>query len=307
MSDYQLVIIGGGPAGLTAGIYATRARINTLLLEKTVPGGQITTSEWVENYPGFPEGISGFDLGELMKEQAVKHGLKIKAAEVIALEQGNDSKIVKTASASYVADTVIIAGGARYAKLGVPGEEELAGRGLSFCATCDGPFFRDREVAVVGGGNIAVSDAIFLTRFSSKVWVIHRRDALRADRILQERAFANDKLEFLWDTVVEAINGTDKVASLKLRNVKTDQVFTLEIGGVFMAVGTFPNTEYLAPVLQLGRGGTIPVNIQMETKIPGIFAAGDIREGSIRQVVAAAGDGAIAAMAAQRYLEQLGQ
>jgi len=307
MSDYQLVIIGGGPAGLTAGIYATRARIKTLLLEKTVPGGQITTSEWVENYPGFPEGISGFDLGELMKEQAVKHGLEIKSAEVIALEPGNDAIIVKTASASYAADTVIIAGGARYARLGVPGEEELAGRGLSFCATCDGPFFRDREVAVVGGGNIAVSDAIFLTRFSSRVYVIHRRDALRADRILQERAFANDKLEFLWDTVVEAINGTDKVTSLRLRNVKTDQVFTLEIGGVFMAVGTFPNTEYLAPLIQLGQGGTIPVNIQMETQIPGIFAAGDIREGSIRQVVAAAGDGAIAAMAAQRYLEQLGQ
>jgi thioredoxin reductase (NADPH) len=304
MSDYQLIIIGGGPAGLTAGIYATRARLRTLLLEKVIPGGQITSSEWVENYPGFPEGISGFDLGELVKEQAVRHGLEIKMAEVTALELDDGLKVVKTAGSSYTADTVIIAGGSEHARLGVPGEAELVGRGLSFCATCDGPFFRDREVAVVGGGNIAITDALFLTRFSSKVYVIHRRDQLRADRILQERAFANEKIEFIWDTVADAIEGTDSVKSLQLRNVKTGDQSTLEIGGVFMAVGTRPNTEYLAGIMKLGQNGTIPINSQMETEIPGIFAAGDIREGSIRQVVAAAGDGAIATMAAERYITQ---
>ncbi|MFO8101755.1 MAG: thioredoxin-disulfide reductase [Dehalococcoidia bacterium] len=302
MSDYQLIIIGGGPAGLTAGIYATRARLNVLLLEKIVPGGQITNSEWVENYPGFPEGISGFDLGELMKEQAVRHGLEIDMAEVTGLEVSGSQKVVKTAGNNYTADAVIIAGGAEYARLGVPGEEELLGKGLSFCATCDGAFFRDRKVAVVGGGNLAITDALFLTRFTSKVYVIHRRDQLRADRILQERAFASDKIEIIWDTVVDAIDGKESVSGLKLRNVKTQEERTLEVGGVFMAVGTRPNTGYLAGTIKLGQGGTIPVNDQMETRVPGIFAAGDIREGSIRQVVAAAGDGAIAAMAAEKYI-----
>ncbi len=304
MNDYQLIIIGGGPAGLTAGIYATRARLKTLLLEKVIPGGQITSSEWVENYPGFPEGISGFDLGELMKDQAVKHGLEIKMTEVIALELEDEHKVVKATAGNYTTDAVIVAGGSEHAKLGIPGENELVGRGLSFCATCDGPFFRDRTVAVIGGGNIAITDALFLTKFSSKVYVIHRRDQLRADKIMQERAFANEKIEFIWDTVVDAIEGTDSVKSIQLRNIKTENQSTLEIGGVFMAVGTQPNTEYLAGFLNLGQNGTIPVNSQMETKIQGIFAAGDIREGSIRQVVAAAGDGAIASMAAEKYITQ---
>ena len=304
MENYQTIIIGGGPAGLTAGIYATRARLSTLLLEKITPGGQITSSEWVENYPGFPEGIPGFDLGELMKEQAVRHGLEIEMAEVIGLELSDNKKVAKTAASSYTADTVIIAGGSEHAKLGVPGEEELLGKGLSFCATCDGAFFRDREVAVIGGGNIAITDALFLTRFASKVYVIHRRDQLRADRILQERAFENNKIELIWDTVVDAIDGAESVRGLQLRNVKTQGKSALEVNGVFMAVGTRPNTEYLAEIIKLGQGGTIPVNNQMETEIAGIFAAGDIREGSIRQVVAAAGDGAIAAVAAERYITQ---
>ncbi len=302
MSDYQLLIIGGGPAGLTAGIYATRARLKTLLLEKIVPGGQITSSEWVENYPGFPEGISGFDLGELMKDQAIRHGLEIKMAEAVGVELANGKKVVKTIDGSYTADAVIIAGGAAHATLGVPGEEELLGRGLSFCATCDGPFFRDRQVAVIGGGNIAITDALFLTRFASKVYVIHRRDQLRADRILQERAFTNDKIDLIWNTVVDSIDGNEKVDGLQLRNVKTGGESKLSVDGVFMAVGTRPNTEYLAGIIKLGQGGTVPVNSQMETEIQGIFAAGDIREGSIRQVVAAAGDGAIAAMAAEKYI-----
>ncbi|NQT74412.1 MAG: thioredoxin-disulfide reductase [Chloroflexi bacterium] len=304
MNDYQVIIIGGGPAGLTAGMYATRAGLNTLLLEKMVPGGQITTSEWVENYPGFPQGISGFDLAQLMEEQARKHGLEIRMTEVTGMDISENQKIVKISEGDYSADAVIIAGGTEHAKLGIPGEEELVGRGLSYCATCDGPFFRDREVAVVGGGDVAIADALFLSRFSSKVSVIHRRDQLRASKILQDRAFANEKIEFIWDTVVDAIDGGDTVKALQLRNVKTEDKSNLQVGGVFMAVGTKPNTEYLAELLKLGPNGTIPVNNQMETAIPGVFAAGDIREGSIRQVVAAAGDGAIAAMAAERFITQ---
>ncbi len=304
MNDYQVIIIGGGPAGLTAGIYSTRAGLNTLLLEKMVPGGQITTSEWVENYPGFPQGISGFDLGQLMEEQARKHGLEIRMAEVIGMDISESLKNVRTGEGDYSANTVIIAAGSEHAKLGIPGEEELIGKGLSYCATCDGPFFRDREVAVVGGGDVAIADALFLSRFSSKVSIIHRRDQLRASKVLQDRAFENEKIEFIWDTVVDAIDGGDAVKALQLRNVKTEDKSNLQVGGVFMAVGTKPNTEYLAGLLKLGPNGTIPVNNHMETEIPGVYAAGDIREGSIRQVVAAAGDGAIAAMAAERFITQ---
>ncbi|MFO8010305.1 MAG: FAD-dependent oxidoreductase, partial [Dehalococcoidia bacterium] len=222
-THYQLIIIGGGPAGLTAGIYATRARLKSLLLERALPGGQIVNSEWVENYPGFPEGVSGFALGELFHQQASKHGLEIKMEEVTGVEVTDEAKVIRTSNSTYTADAVIITGGTEYARLGIPGEEELLGRGLSFCATCDGPFFREREVAVVGGGNVAISDALFLTKFASKVYVIHRRDQLRADRILQERAFDSEKIEFIWDTVVEAINGENSVGSLQLRNVKTGE------------------------------------------------------------------------------------
>ncbi len=305
MSDYQVIIIGGGPAGLTAGIYSTRAGLNTLLLEKMVPGGQITNSEMVENYPGFPEGISGFELGQLMEAQAKKHGLMMKMAEVKSLEIAGTGKIVKTASGDYETDAVIIAGGAEHAKLGIPGEDKFVGRGLSYCATCDGPFFRDRRVAVIGGGDVAIADALFLSRFSSRVFVIHRRDQLRATKILQDRAFADDRIEFIWDTVVAAIEGEDSVLGLKLKNVNNSNESFLEVGGVFMAVGTTPNTGYLNGVVKLGNGGTISVNEQMETEVQGVYAAGDIREGSIRQVVAAAGDGAVAAMSAERYITQL--
>lgn len=301
---FQIIIVGGGPAGLTAGIYATRAGLSTLLLEKMVPGGQITNSELVENYPGFPGGISGFELGQLMEEQARKHGLVITMAEVKGIELADDKKIVKTASDDYVTDAVIIAGGAEHAKLGIPGEDDLVGKGLSYCATCDGPFFRDRTVSVIGGGDVAISDALFLARFSSRVYVIHRRDQLRASKILQDRAFAEEKIDFIWDTVVDSIDGTDTVTGLKLRNVKTGEYSPLEVSGIFMAVGTKPNTQYLSEIIKLGPGGTIPVNDQMETEIPGILAAGDIREGSIRQVIAAAGDGAVAAMAAERFIIQ---
>jgi thioredoxin reductase (NADPH) len=299
---HQLIIIGGGPAGLSAGLYASRSKLDALLIEKAGLGGQILNAEMVENYPGFPQGISGSDLGALMAQQATKFGLPTAFAEVQGIEIRGDEKIVSTSEGQFKAKAVIIAGGSEHSKLGVPGEEEFTGKGVSYCAMCDGAFFRDQVVAVVGGGNVALNDALFLTRFASKVIVIHRRDQLRATKILQDRAFANPKIEFLWDTVVESIAGDRLVKEIRLRNVKTGKGSILEISGVFAAVGLRPNTEYLKGLLTLDEGGFLSVNGQMETGVPGIFAAGDIRAGSIRQVVSAAGDGATAAVSAERFL-----
>jgi len=302
---YQLIIIGGGPAGLSAGLYASRSKLDTLLIEKAGLGGQILNAEMVENYPGFPQGISGSELGALIAQQATKYGLPTAFAEVQGIEIRGAEKIVGTSEGKYRAKAVIIAGGSEYSKLGVPGEEEFTGRGVSYCAMCDGAFFRDQVVAVVGGGNAALNDALFLTRFATKVIVIHRRDQLRATKILQERAFANPRVEFLWDTVVESITGDKLVRGIRLRNVKTGKGSSLEVSGIFVAVGLRPNTGYLKGLLKLDEGGFIPVNNQMETEVPGVFAAGDIRAGSIRQVVSAAGDGATAAIAAERFLSSV--
>jgi thioredoxin reductase (NADPH) len=302
---YQLIIIGGGPAGLSAGLYATRARLSTLLIERAIPGGQIINAELVENYPGFPQGISGAELGSLMEQQATKYGLEIIMAEVEGVEVGEGEKIVHTSEGQYRAKALIIAGGSEHGKLGVPGEEELRGRGVSYCATCDGAFFKDQVIAVVGGGNVAINDALFLTRFASKVIVIHRRDELRATKILSEGAFARPKIEFLWDTVVESIGGDGQVRELGLRNVKTGTESKLEVSGIFVAVGLRPNTGYLEGVVALSQEGFILVNDQMETGVPGVFAAGDIRAGSARQVSSAVGDGATAAISAERYLSSI--
>ena len=300
--EYELIIVGGGPAGLTAGIYAARARLRTLLVDRGIPGGQIVNAELVENYPGFPEGIPGAELGQLMEKQAAKYGLETAMAEVGAIVIEDGVKVVETSEARYSARAVIIAGGSEYSKLGVPGEEELRGRGVSYCATCDGAFFRDQVVAVVGGGNVAINDAIFLTRFASKVIVIHRRDELRATKILQERAFAEPAIEFRWSSVATSIVGNGQVQAVKLRNVKTGEESTLEVSGVFIAVGFSPNSGYLEQLLSLAPGGFVKVNDQMETEVPGLYAAGDIRAGSPRQVSSAVGDGATAAIAAERYL-----
>ena len=302
---YQLIIIGGGPAGLSAGLYASRSKLDTLLIEKAGLGGQILNAEMVENYPGFPHGISGAELGALIAQQATKYGLPTAFAEVQGIEIRGAEKIVSTSEGQYRAKALIIAAGSEYSKLGVPGEEEFTGRGVSYCAMCDGAFFRDQVVAVVGGGNVALNDALFLTRFATKVIVIHRRDQLRATKILQDRAFANPRIEFLWDTVVESIIGDKLVREIRLRNVKTGKGSSLEVSGVFVAVGLRPNTGYLKGLLTLDEGGFIPVNNQMETEVPGVFAAGDIRAGSIRQVVSAAGDGATAAIAAERFLSSV--
>ena len=301
-NSYQLIIVGGGPAGLSAGLYAARSRLHTLLIERVIPGGQIMNAELVENYPGFPQGISGAELGSLMEQQARKYGLETTMADVEGVEFGGEEKIVNTSEGRYRAKALIIAGGSEYSKLGVPGEEDLRGRGVSYCATCDGAFFNDQVISVVGGGNVALNDALFLTRFASKVIVIHRRDQFRATKILQERAFAKPKLEFLWDTVVESIKGDSQVRELRLRNVKTKEESRLEVSGVFIAVGLRPNTGYLEGLLALSPEGFILVNDQMETGVPGVFAAGDIRAGSARQVSSAVGDGATAAISAERYL-----
>jgi thioredoxin reductase (NADPH) len=301
----QLIIIGGGPAGLSAGLYASRSKLDALLIEKAGLGGQILNAEMVENYPGFPQGISGSELGDLMAQQATKYGLPTAFAEVQGVEIRGDEKIVTTSDGQYSAKAVIIAAGSEHSKLGVPGEEEFRGKGISYCAMCDGAFFREQIVAVVGGGNVALNDALFLTRFATKVIVIHRRDQLRATKILQDKAFANPKIEFLWDTVVESITGDKLVREIKLRNVKTGNVSSLAVSGVFVAVGLHPNTGYLKELLTLDEGGFIPVNGQMETGVPGVYAAGDIRAGSIRQVVSAAGDGATAAIAAERFISSV--
>jgi len=299
---YDVVIIGGGPAGLTAGLYASRSRLSSLLIEKAATGGYIVNAGLVENYPGFPQGLSGLELAELMNKQAAKYGLETLLAEVNGLELRGKQKVVKTTEGDIVAKAVIIAGGSDRVKLGVPGEEEFTGKGVAYCALCDAAFYRDLPVAVAGGGNAAINEALELSKFASRVTVIHRRQELRAVRILQERAFAEPKIEFLWNAVVEAIEGEDMVKRLRLRNVLTGEKSVLAISGIFVAIGFKPNTDYLKGILSLDATGAIITNEKMETEVPGIFAAGDIRSGSIRQVIAAAGDGAVAAIYAERFI-----
>ena len=300
--EYDVVIIGGGPAGLTAGIYTARARLRSLLIEKAVTGGLIVNAGLVENYPGFPQGISGLELTDSMNQQAVKFGMETLLAEVTGLGLKGEQKIVKTTEGDIVAKAVIIASGSGRVKLDVPGEEEFTGRGVAYCAICDAYFYKDLPVAVVGGGNAAINEALDLSKFAAKVTVIHRRQELRATRILQEKAFADPKIEFLWNTVVEAIEGEDVVKRIRLHNVRTGEKSVMDISGIFVAIGFKPNTDYLKGVLSLDANGAIITNEKMETEVPGIFAAGDIRSGSIRQVVAGAGDGAVAAIYAERYI-----
>ena len=301
---YDVVIIGGGPAGLTAGLYSARDRLSSLLIEKGAIGGKITEAGRVDNYPGFPEGISGLELTKLMDEQAKKYGLEEVFAEVTALEIKDGQKVVKTTEGNFIARAVIIAGGSERGKLGVPGEEGFTGRGVSYCATCDAPFFADTPVAVVGGGNAALDEAKHLAKFASQVSNLHRRYQHRATAVVQEKAFAEPKIEFLLNTVVEAIEGKDSVQRLRLRQVTTGEKSALRVAGVFIAVGLKPNTDYLKGILPLDEQGHIIISERMQTKIPGIFAAGDIRSGSIRQTVAACGDGATAALSAKKFINE---
>jgi len=300
-TKYEVVIIGGGPAGLTAGLYTARAGLKSLLIERGAFGGQIINAPLVENYPGFPDGISGAELGALMHQQAAKYGLKTETTSVTAIKAGKRHKVI-TEKGSFEAEAVIIAVGSEYRKLGVPGEETLVGHGVSYCATCDGFFFRKREVAVVGGGDAAITDALELTQHASKVYVIHRRDQLRAGEVLRKRAMAQPKIKFIWDTIVEEIVGGEVVKALKLHNVKTRKSSTLEVAGVFVAVGLKPNSQPFADVLKLTKAGHIVTDETMTTSAPGIFAAGDVRLASARQIASAVGDGATAALAAFSYL-----
>jgi thioredoxin reductase (NADPH) len=303
---YEVIIVGGGPAGLTAGLYSSRAGLTSILIEKGIFGGQITYAEHVENFTGFPQGISGQELGEKMHEQARKHGLKILTAEVTGLEMQGEMKLVKTTEGDYTGRTVIMAGGAVRRKLGVEGETRLTGRGVSYCAVCDSAFFRDQRVAVVGGGDTAITEALHLAKFASNITIIHRRDQLRAGHVLQEKLRSEPKIDFLWDTTVTAIEGADMVERIKLLNVKTGQGAEMEVSGVFVSVGTNPDTEYVKTILPLDESGYIITNEKMETPVPGIFAAGDIRHNSARQAITAAGDGATAAIYAQKYLTENG-
>ena len=299
---YDLAILGAGPAGICAAIYATRAKLNIIWLDKKfVQGGQIVDTYEVDNYPGLP-GITGLDLGEAMAGHAAKLGMKPQRETVRSIEAEQGIKVIRTKKNEYRARAVIIACGATHRHLGIPGEEELSGMGVSYCATCDAAFFQDRTVVVVGGGNVAVEDAILLSRTCKKVYLVHRRDELRAEKILQESLFACKNVELIWDSIPLSIEGTDKVEALKIRNKKTQEESFIETDGVFIAVGIVPGTEKFKDLVKLDEAGYIVAGEDGITSEPGIFAAGDIRTKNLRQVVTAVADGANAVASAQRYL-----
>ena len=300
---YDVAIIGGGPAGLTAAIYAARDKFSVLIIEKAILGGLITEAATIDNYPGFPDGISGFDITDKMLRQAQKYGTQDVSTEVTNIERTDNGFLVQTTGASYFARAVIIAGGSADLKLGIPGEKEYIGRGVSYCATCDAPFYVEKTVAVVGGGNTAFHDALHLAKFATKVYLIHRRHEYRATSIIQEMVRDNFKIELVPNTIIETIAGGDFVEKLRLQNTQTNKASELQVDGLFVAIGVKPNTDYLGGLLELDGEGSIVVNHHMATSVPGIFAAGDIRHHSIRQTISAAGDGAIAALSAKKWLE----
>lgn len=308
MEKRELVIIGAGPAGLTAAIYGRRSGLDVLILEKGLPGGQINTTDEIENWPGVQH-ASGQELGDMFRKHAEKFKPEFREAEVQGIELKDGKKIVVTDKGSIEASAVLLATGASFRKQGCPGEAEYTGRGVSYCAVCDGAFFEDQEVAVIGGGNTAVEEGVYLTQFASKVYIIHRRDSFRADKVAVERALEDPKVQPIWDSVVEEIQGTEMVESLLLKNVKTGEKSTLPVSGVFVFIGNEPNVGFLKPLIDSGilktaKGGWIKVNERMETSIEGVFAAGDLIEKYLRQVVTATGDGATAAMAAYAYISE---
>ncbi|MCB2188087.1 MAG: thioredoxin-disulfide reductase [Deltaproteobacteria bacterium] len=304
MENRDLVIIGGGPAGLTAGMYAARARIDTVLYEMLSPGGQMLATDWVENWPGAVDGLSGFDLSDHMRDHALKFGLTIENREVTGLRNGADCKLVATPKGEIRAKAVILSLGAHPRKLGIPGESHFTGRGVSYCGTCDAPFYRDKTVICFGGGDTAAEEAVFLTRFASKVYLAHRRDQLRATAILAERVLTNEKIEFLPSHVPLAIEGKDGVEAVRLRDIKKDRELELPVDGAFVFVGTVPNTDFLRGILDMDEMGFITTDRDQGTTLPGVFAAGDCCSKLLRQIVVAAGEGAVAAYAAQKYLEE---
>lgn len=306
--DYDSIIIGGGPAGYTAGIYAARSGLKTLLMEGTATASQITITDLIENYPGIPDGINGFDLMQLFKKQALNFGLEIVTRDVQLIKKNSDVPIiwdVDVSDKSYKALSLIAATGAQWNKLGVPGEKEFAGKGVSYCATCDGPFYRNKDVVVVGGGDTAIQEALFLTHFAKKVTVIHRRDRLRAAAILQKRAFAEGKIEFAWKAKLAEVAGQEFVTGVRVADVESGEISTIDAEGVFIFVGRTPNTELFRDCVNLDKGGYIITDDNMRTSAAGIFAAGDCRSKQFRQVVTAAGDGANAIYSAELYVDEL--
>ncbi len=304
---YELVILGGGPAGLSAGLYASRSRLDHVLIEKGAPGGQVLLTDWVDNYPGFPEGLTGFDLVEKMTEHAKRFDLNIELGCVTKVDLGDQKrKVLSLEDGGQVScDTLILCNGASANTLNIPGELDLRGKGVSYCGTCDAPFYRNMHVAVVGGGNTAIQEAEYLTKFASKVTVIHRRDELRATKILQEIAFANDKINFIWDNTVTSIEGNNGVERLQLL-ARDKSTSTLDVEGVFILIGVTPNNEGLPlDVLEADKWGFIPTDVESRTIVPGVMAAGDICSKDVRQIINAAGEGAVAVLAAENYLQNL--
>lgn len=304
-ADHDLVIIGGGPAGLTAGLYASRARMNVVLIEKIVPGGQIMVTDWVENYPGFPDGITGAELAQRMAEHAQRFDLPVEYNEVVSLDFSGPLKKIQLSDRIITAHTIIIASGAAPKQLGIPGEQKFYGKGVSFCGTCDAPFYKDKVVAAVGGGDTAVQESQYLTKFARKVYLIHRRDELRATKILQERAFANEKIDVVWDSVPTAIEGTKDVQQVRVKNIRSGEESVLEVDGCFVWIGTSPNTAFVKDAVRCDEYGFIEADGHMQTSEPGVYAAGDVRNTPLRQIVTAVGDAAIAVASAEHYIENL--
>ena len=302
--EYDVVIVGAGAAGLSAAIYTTRAQMKTLVLEQLASGGQLMLTSDIENYPGFPQGILGPELTERMEEQARRFGTELASDTVERLEMGESTKVVVGAERPYTAKTIIIAAGGEHNKLEVPGEDELAGRGVSYCATCDGNFFTGEDTVVVGGGDAAMDEGLYLSRIVNKVTVVHRRDELRASKILQERAFNTPNMEFKWSHVVKEIRGNGAVNRVALEDLKSGEEYELPTGAVFIYVGFHPNSDFLRGSMPMDGGGHVITNMRMETPVPGVFAAGDIRQFSDRQLGNAVGDGISAALSAYRYVTE---
>jgi thioredoxin reductase (NADPH) len=303
---YDVVIIGGGPAGLTAGLYSSRARLKTLLIEKGFTGGQVMTTEWVDNYPGFDEGIAGAELSQKMERHAVKFGLEISQGAVLDITLDGKVRKLSLEDGSHLeTKTVILCTGSNPRLLKIPGEDTFRGRGVSYCATCDGAFFRGAHLVVIGGGDSAVEEGIFLTKFAEKVYIVHRRDELRAAKIVQERAFENQKIEFIWDSVPVSIEGDDSgVTAVKVRNVKTGQESSLAVTGIFIYIGYNPNVDFLKDIVSLNENNYIVTDETMATSAPGIYAAGDVRAKPLKQIATAVGEGATAAVSAEKYVEE---
>ena len=302
LKEFDVIVIGGGPAGLTAGIYSTRAGLKTLLLEKSILGGQVSKTSSIENYPGFPEGVEGVTLIERMVEQAKKFNVEIAIEEADNIRLNGNTKILKTKKQEYQAKAIIIATGAKLKELGVPGEIELLGKGVSYCAVCDGPLFRNRLVAVVGGGDSALSEAIYLSKLAKKVCLIHRRDEFRAARSIQDKVLATKNIEVMLNTIIKEIKGKIKIESITISDRTTNKDNELKLDGLFIYVGATPNTDFLKGLVTRNEEGYIITNENLETNVPGIFAAGDVRNKTLRQISTAVGDGALAAIMTERYL-----